>query len=59
MQSDIIRFASQNLVKSFVNILNPNAASEKNPTMFGFLGKMLGGSSDFTPRTSRSSKSRC
>jgi hypothetical protein len=49
MQSDIIRFASQNLVKSFVNILNPNAANEKNPTMFGFLGKMLGGSSDFTP----------
>jgi hypothetical protein len=49
MQSDIIRFASQNLVKSFVGLLNPNAASEKNPTMFGFLGKMLGGSSDFTP----------
>jgi hypothetical protein len=49
MQQDIIRFASQNLVKSFVNLISPNAANEKNPTMFGFLGKMLGGSSDFTP----------
>jgi hypothetical protein len=49
LQSDIIRFASQNLVKSFVNLLNPNAANEKDPTMFGFLGKMLGGSTGFTP----------
>jgi hypothetical protein len=52
LQSDIIRFASQNLVKSFVNLLNPNAANEKDPTMFGFLGKMLGGSTGFTPTNS-------
>jgi hypothetical protein len=49
LQSDIIRFASQNLVKSFVNLLNPNAANEKDPTLFGFVGKMLGGSTGFTP----------
>jgi hypothetical protein len=52
LQSDIIRFASQNLVKSFVGLLNPNAANEKDPTIFGMFGKMLGGSTGFTPPNS-------
>lgn len=45
MQQSIIRFASQGLTEKFAKLLNPHAMdpNDKNPTMFGFLGKMLGG----------------
>lgn len=45
MQSSIIRFASQGITSKLATLLNPHAMSgdDKNPTMFGFLGKMLGG----------------
>lgn len=42
MQEDLIRFASQGLTKGFVDLINPSAAGQKNPSIFGGLFNMMG-----------------
>lgn len=53
MQSQIIRFASQGITSKIASILSPHSTdpNNKNPTIFGFMGKLFGGKhgNDYQP----------